>query len=197
MKIAIRLTGTEEQLKETMNKLDSIGQKFKRVKNGIVIYPSDKTYPEVLKPDPKTLRILESESGGYDPEKKTGRATVVCSVFGKKIRPFYVDPETRPFGGAALFALHGQGAKVTAKVSQSGTEVQIVTMKSQLKDGGRISLVRNLLWDAPIEHDLPEYLSHFRDAIDAAVEKANCPNCCKVHFAGETQYTNFCKTKTK
>ena len=125
-----------------------------------------------------TLFIDATENGGG--MTNTGSGTIVCGLSGKALRPYYVSR-----GGHLACGTHAHFSVPNAAVTVTGyrcdDEVTIEEHKI-CRDGNIARIESKLLWSGNVKM-LPESLSRFRAAAEAAREKGNCYHCRHTHFA--------------
>lgn len=128
------------------------------------------------------LRLYTGERGGL--AKTVGKGTVVCTLDGKPLEPYYIP---RNYGGwsregaQARFYTNDQLVEVTATIRGSEPDKTEIARFTIVTGFETASILKQKLW-ADCSDDLPmEHLAFF-DAVNAAVQKAKCRHCTCVHF---------------
>ena len=117
---------------------------------------------------PFILLHLEERGGN-------GFGQIVCDTNGRRLRPFFVEKNVGRFNVA------NEAAIIRASSTQGGiVDLNIETFRVR-RDNSHVVIKRNLLFRGK-NSKLPENLSQFKRAAEAAVRKSRCPDCRHLHF---------------
>ena len=178
MKIQGKITERDEELAQTLRHSAS---SVKLVKNGIVIDPWETDdgifiIPESTKQIHLFLNL--SEFGGG--MTKTGSATVVCGVSGKPLKPYKIFRHgDLACNTHALFSVPEKAITIRAEKNR---QIVIREHKIVITAPRRACIHSETLWTGNFL-ELPNRLSRYQNAVDAAREKAYCYHCRCVHYA--------------
>jgi hypothetical protein len=176
MKITARIPRENPRLVET---LKSRGLEAKVVRSATIVALPEEGGVYTLPAEVQGAGLLleAEETGGG--QTHTGKATVVCDLSGKPLRPYYVPTTGHLAGGThAYFATPGTAVTVTAYRDGEIT----VERHSILADGNTARIESAVLWQGQVG-DLPETFGGYADAAEAAYRKAGCYHCRHVHYA--------------
>lgn len=120
---------------------------------------------------------VEEKGGG---EIKTGEATIVCGLSGKKLRPYYV--RRSPVSANETHALFSIRASVVTVTAWRPADTVSIDEHRIVRKGICAWIETVNLWQGPCR-ELPEALGRFEQAVEAAIEKAYHDNCREVHYA--------------
>jgi len=181
MEMVIKIWGENPKLLE---KLLSLKFEAKLVKHGILCQPGydqeEKKFfiPEIVQGKKFSLMINCVENGGA--ATNTGQATVVCSLSGDKLSPYFVPSSGELSNGVhAFFSVPEAVTTVTAHRKQSDIEIMMYLIE---RLDNFISLETEKVWVGSPQ-DLPKMYSMYEAAVKAAKEKAECYHCRCVHYA--------------
>lgn len=145
--------------------------------------------PEGIKKAPERKLIVKGfESGGGF--NHSGRATVIAGCHGERMTRFFPTEEERNQGAHARFTLEKM-VSVTAKRKKDNTFFLSIKkhFAKSVNGNGSFRVETELMWEGRPE-EFPEdkcfgpvRLSEFKNAIEAAMVKADCFHCNHVHFA--------------
>lgn len=181
MEMIIKIWGEDPKLLE---KLLILNFEAKLVKHGILCQPGydqeEKKFfiPEIVQGKKFSLMINCDENGGA--ATNTGQATVVCSLSGGKLRPYFVPSSGELSNGTQAFFSVPE-AVVTVIAHRKQSDIEILMHLIEISDNF-ISLETEQVW-AGYYNNLPKMYSMYEAAVKAAKEKAECYHCRCVHYA--------------
>jgi len=175
MRISVKLKGENPELVE---RLREKGVSARLVKGGVVVYLPEKEGKYEVLPETEggVFHIDVEETGGGT--TNTGDANIVASPNGGALRPYRRGGYCG--GPHAYFAIPDKVATVKAERNREGTVIFIEEHKIA-REGNIARIVSSELWRGMAE-ELPELFSHFKDAVEAALQKASCYHCREPHF---------------
>lgn len=136
-----------------------------------------KIIPEIDESDRNQLNIDLSESGGAT--KKTGSAIIICSLGGKRLKPYLVlSGEKYSNKIHACFSV--RFGVLTVRVKRNSDSVGICKYFI-VRQNKVAQIITERIWQGPYEKliiNLPIY----KEAAIAAIEKAKCYHCCEPHY---------------
>lgn len=137
--------------------------------------PTKYTVPPAIRDLDFEVILSDWESGCLD----VGKAVVICGLRGEKLKPRYVRERGIPCQENILFYTRGY-TRITAQPHGDITIERFIPRLTKEKEV--IEINHEALWSGN-RKDLPEELSCYKPAVEAAVEKANCPSCREPHYA--------------
>ncbi|MEI7498359.1 MAG: hypothetical protein WCK11_03695 [Candidatus Falkowbacteria bacterium] len=183
MFITARINGGRAELMA----IQQLGLSAKTVRGGLIIelrtekkiQATDRDHyvlPELLKNARLFIDVVEW--GGKSSENGCG--TVVCGLRGSQLRPYYTSKESyvKPCGVHAHFAVPLTVVTVTC----SSVNVILIEVHKIYYTRTIAWIGSQIIWSGRFEN-IPQKHAQFRLAAEAAMAKANCPNCVCVHFA--------------
>jgi hypothetical protein len=180
VKIVARIPKEDVALTKALKKK---GVKAKVVRNATIIHlplynpkdPESKIWSLADIPNDAALLIDDSEDGGQI-QPGLGAAKVVAGLSGKKLRPYYIPKKDGP--RHCFFAILGRSITVTGF-----NDAHVIVRKHEIDTGAASCWVNTTIVFEGQFTELPENLSRYAPASEAAIEKACCQVCRHRHYA--------------
>jgi hypothetical protein len=113
------------------------------------------------------------ESGGSNGDAGFGQ--IICGSKGERLRPFYIKDSL------GRFIVANKAAIICAwSINRDIVNLTIETHSIQ-RNNSNVVIKNNQVWKGK-NSKLPEHLSQFERAAEAAVRKSKCPGCKHLHF---------------
>lgn len=176
MEVIAKLKKGGKDLINLLEKEEMIQAKL--IKTGVLVPLSANkegiyTIPLSIRDKKPYIFLSLEESGGNN--GGVGFGQIVCGNEGERLRPFYVK------NSVGRFNIASKAAVVCAHSDNGGvTKLTIKTYRVQMNHSN-VVIKKNQAWRGK-NSKLPEHLSRFKRAAEAAVRKSRCPGCKHLHF---------------
>lgn len=183
MKIVVRYNVDDATARSMVRKLTDEGFEAKHVRGGVIcdLQRSSTNYEAFLAPSnvrEGTLLLDVAESGGG--LTRTGSSQIVCGLTGKALKPYFRPQRGHLSNGDhAFFAVVGSVATVNAE--QNSAHISIQSHRIQENGGNVFHILKDVIWEGLVS-EMPDCYSGFSDAVQAAIDKANCYHCREAHY---------------
>lgn len=179
MKVIAKIPGEN---KEILDKFLKMGENARLVKGCVLIELKNSDEDKNLFMLPKDvgnmlLLIDLCETGGQRGNK--GEAQIVCGLSGKTLKPYFV-PKKFMKGNEEHAKFSVPTAVITVNAIKDET---IIISKYTISKGDTVvRLQKDILWEGMFDSNPPDTLQNYLGPVEAARQKATCPNCREPHY---------------
>lgn len=165
-----------------MNQLAKAGHRINYLKDSFAIDVVEKDSMYEVPSVVQNLKIARSATLVYEEKKlANGDAIIVADAYGKPLIPGIIPKRSKEMQ-ARFFPRH------TCLLIYGKATGAVTVCRVKLDDRGKIlKIFRQWTKHSNVNKLLP-MLHPYRKAIEAAVEKAKCPNCRHVHWGRDKNY---------